>query len=246
MLIGVPKEIKVHEYRVGLLPAAVRELTARGHRVIVETDAAAGIGHYDDEYRAAGAAIADTAEEVFATADMVVKVKEPQLIERSLLRPGQILFTYLHLAPDPGQTRDLMESGAVCIAYETVTDENGGLPLLAPMSEVAGRMALQAGAHCLEKEQGGRGILPGGVPGVAPAKVAIVGAGVVGSNAALIATGMGADVTILDRNTEFIFGESRGNIGVSLWVDIRVDPEADWCNRVEFQSNLLNPVKLLG
>jgi alanine dehydrogenase len=202
MLIGVPKEIKVHEYRVGMLPASVREATARGHRVVVQAGAASGIGHGDEEYRAAGAEVVATAAEVFARADLIVKVKEPQPEERRRLRDGQVLFTYLHLAPDPAQTRDLMASGAVCIAYETVTSPRGGLPLLAPMSEVAGRMALQAGARCLEKEQGGRGILPGGVPGVAPAKVAILGGGVVGANAALIAVGMGADVTVLDRDTD--------------------------------------------
>ncbi|MEO5335944.1 MAG: alanine dehydrogenase [Magnetospirillum sp. WYHS-4] len=202
MLIGVPKEIKVHEYRVGLLPASAREAVAAGHRVIVEAGAAGGIGHPDAEYLAIGAEVVDTAEEVFARADLIVKVKEPQPHERRRLREGQVLFAYLHLAPDPAQTSDLMAGGAVCIAYETVTSSKGGLPLLAPMSEVAGRMALQAGARCLEKEQGGRGILPGGVPGVAPAKVSILGGGVVGANAALIAVGMGADVTVLDRDTD--------------------------------------------
>ncbi len=202
MLIGVPKEIKVHEYRVGLLPASVREVAARGHTVLVERGAAIGIGHTDAEYEAAGATLASSAEEVFAKADMIVKVKEPLPDERARLREGQVLFTYLHLAPDPEQTRDLMNSGAIAIAYETVTSPSGGLPLLAPMSEVAGRMAVQAGAHALEKEQGGYGILLGGVPGVAPAKVVIIGGGVAGANAAYIATGMGADVTVLDRNTD--------------------------------------------
>jgi alanine dehydrogenase len=169
---------------------------------MVETGAGLGIGATDDHYRAAGAMVADSAEDVFARADLVVKVKEPQAGERALLRPGQILFTYLHLAPDPEQTRDLIESGAICVAYETVTDANGHLPLLAPMSQVAGRMSIQAGAHCLEKEQGGAGVLLAGVPGVAPAKVVIIGGGVVGENAAYMAAGIGADVTVIDRNVE--------------------------------------------
>lgn len=202
MLVGVPKEIKVHEYRVGMTPASVREVIAHGHEVVMETMAGAGIGAADDQYRAAGARIADSAEEVFASADMIVKVKEPQAGERTLLRPGQILFTYLHLAPDPDQTRDLVESGAICIAYETVTDSHGGLPLLAPMSQVAGRMAIQAGAHCLEKEQGGAGVLLAGVPGVAPAKVVVIGGGVVGENAAYMGIGIGADVTVIERNVD--------------------------------------------
>ncbi|MDP5240501.1 alanine dehydrogenase [Uliginosibacterium sp. 31-16] len=200
MLIGVPREIKNHEYRVGLTPPAVRELVARGHELLVETGAGEGISASDDAYRAAGARIAASGEEVFGSAQMIVKVKEPQAIERTRLRPGQILFTYLHLAPDPEQVRDLMASGAVCIAYETVTAADGSLPLLAPMSEVAGRMSVQAGAHCLEKAQGGRGVLLSGVPGVEPARVAILGGGVVGSGAALVAAGMGADVTVLDRS----------------------------------------------
>jgi alanine dehydrogenase len=204
MLIGVPKEIKVHEYRVGLTPASVRELTARGHRVLLERGAGAGISAGDDAYAAAGAEIVAGAGEVYARADLVVKVKEPQPGERRLLRPGQVLFTYLHLAPDPEQARDLMESGAVAIAYETVTSPSGGLPLLAPMSEVAGRMAIQAGASCLEKERGGMGMLLGGVPGVAPGKVAILGGGVVGANAALIAAGMGARVVVMDRSLEVL------------------------------------------
>lgn len=202
MLIGVPKEIKVHEYRVGLTPSSVRELHAHGHAVIVQSGAGRGIGASDEDYRAAGAAIADTPEEIFAHADMIVKVKEPQAAERALLREGQILFTYLHLAPDPAQAADLVASGAVCIAYETVTQAGGGLPLLAPMSEVAGRMAVQAGAHCLEREQGGMGILLGGVPGVEPAKIVILGAGVVGSNAAQIAVGTGAQVVVIDRSLD--------------------------------------------
>ncbi|HCB12583.1 MAG TPA: alanine dehydrogenase, partial [Gammaproteobacteria bacterium] len=187
MLIGVPREIKVHEYRVGLTPDSVREFTAHGHRVLVETNAGAGIGSSDDDYRAAGANIALTASEIFAQADMIVKVKEPQAVERQMLRPGQILFTYLHLAPDPDQTRDLVNSGAICIAYETVTDGQGGLPLLAPMSQVAGRLSIQAGAAALERAKGGRGILLGGVPGVAPAKVVVIGGGVVGENAIYMA-----------------------------------------------------------
>lgn len=200
MLIGVPKEIKNHEYRVGLVPFAVRELTHHGHSVLVETNAGGGIGVSDEDYRAAGAEIAPGAADVFARADMVVKVKEPQASEIAMLRDGQVLFTYLHLAPDPEQTKGLVESGCIAIAYETVTSPRGGLPLLAPMSEVAGRMAPQAGAHCLEKAQGGRGVLLGGVPGVAPGRVTVIGGGVSGTNAARIAIGMGAEVTILERN----------------------------------------------
>ncbi len=202
MIVGVPREIKVREYRVGLVPAGVRELIARGQTVVVETQAGAGIGFSDDDYRAAGAEIAANAEEVFDRADMVVKVKEPQPQECAMLRPDQVLFTYLHLAPDPEQTEALQGSGCIAIAYETVTGEQGGLPLLAPMSEVAGRMAAQVGARCLEKSSGGRGLLLGGVPGVAPASVVVVGGGVAGTNAARIAVGMGADVTIIDRNLE--------------------------------------------
>ena len=200
MLIGVPKEIKNHEYRVGLTPSSVMELVARGHRVMVEVDAGTAIDFSNAEYIAAGAEIAKSAAEVFAAADMIIKVKEPQPNECAMLRPEQILYTYLHLAPDPKQTELLIESGAICIAYETVTDNQGALPLLAPMSEVAGRMSVQAGAYHLEKAQGGRGVLLGGVPGVAPAKVLVIGGGVVGDNAAAMAVGMGADVTILDRS----------------------------------------------
>ena len=200
MIVGVPKEIKNHEYRVGLTPAAAKEFVAHGHRVIIETNAGASIGFYNEDYINAGAEIINTAEEIFATADMIVKVKEPQPNECKMLREGQTLYTYLHLAPDPTQTELLVASGATCIAYETVTDNAGGLPLLAPMSEVAGRMSIQAGAHHLEKAQGGSGTLLGGVPGVAPAKVVVVGGGVVGTNAAKMAVGMGADVTILDRS----------------------------------------------
>ncbi|OGA22850.1 MAG: alanine dehydrogenase [Betaproteobacteria bacterium RIFCSPLOWO2_02_FULL_67_19] len=202
MRIGVLKEIKVHEYRVGLTPSSVREAVARGHEVLLERDAGRGIGAGDAAYAKAGARIAADAVEVFARADLIVKVKEPQSAERALLREGQVLFTYLHLAPDPEQTRDLVNSGAVCIAYETVTRPGGGLPLLAPMSEVAGRMAVQAGAKCLEKEQGGMGILLGGVAGVPPAKIVILGAGVVGTNAAQIAAGSGARVVVIDRSLD--------------------------------------------
>src|SRR6266542_6126381 len=204
MRVGVPKEIKVLENRVGLVPGSVRELAAHGHEVIVEHNAGQGIGMDDDAYRKAGATIVPTAAEVFAKADMIVKVKEPQAVERKMMRPGQILFTYLHLAPDPEQAKELIASGAVCIAYETVTSPSGGLPLLAPMSEVAGRMAIQAGAYYLEKPHGGLGMLLGGVPGVDPAKVVILGGGVVGSHACHIALGMGAEVWVLDRNTDVL------------------------------------------
>ncbi|KON82428.1 alanine dehydrogenase [Azoarcus sp. PA01] len=200
MLVGVPREIKVHEYRVGLTPASVREVVAHGHEVIVERDAGRGIGASDDDYRHAGARIEDDAAALYAAAELIVKVKEPQPAERMRLNAGQVLFTYLHLAPDPQQANDLLASGVTAIAYETVGDADGGLPLLAPMSEVAGRMSVQAGAHCLEKAAGGRGLLLGGVPGVEPARVVILGGGVVGSNAALIALGMGAAVTIVDRS----------------------------------------------
>ena len=200
MRVGCPKEIKNHEYRVGLTPGAVREYIAHGHEVLVETKAGAGIGADDDAYRAAGAKIAANATDIFQKCDMVVKVKEPQPAEWAQLRDGQILYTYLHLAPDPDQARGLLASGVTAIAYETVTDERGGLPLLAPMSEVAGRLSIQAGATALQKANGGRGILLGGVPGVLPAKVAIIGGGVVGLHAAKMATGLGADVSILDRS----------------------------------------------
>lgn len=200
MRIGVPKEIKVHEYRVGLVPASVRELVQAGHRVLVETGAGTGVGVTDEDYRRVGATILDSADAVFGEAEMIVKVKEPQAIERQRLRRGQILFTYLHLAPDPEQTGDLLTSGATCIAYETVTARDGSLPLLTPMSEVAGRMAPQVGAACLEKSHGGRGMLLGGVPGVEPAEVVVLGGGVSGSHAAQIALGMGAKVTVVDRS----------------------------------------------
>jgi len=204
MIIGCPKEIKNHEYRVGVTPESAGEMISHGHTVMIETNAGAGIGAEDDAYRAAGAVIVDTAAEVFASADMVVKVKEPQAVERAMLREGQVLYTYLHLAPDPEQTKDLIASGAICIAYETVTDRSGGLPLLKPMSQVAGRMSVQAGATALEKAHGGRGVLLGGVPGVAPGKVCVIGGGVVGFNAAQMAVGLGADVTILDRSPEVL------------------------------------------
>ncbi|AVR95617.1 alanine dehydrogenase [Pseudoduganella armeniaca] len=202
MLVGVPKEIKNQESRVGLTPASVKELTLRGHQVLVQQNAGAAIGLTDEMYTASGATIAATAEEIFERAQMIVKVKEPQPRECAMLRPDQILYTYLHLAPDPEQTRALVDSGAVCIAYETITGPGGGLPLLAPMSEVAGRMSIQAGAAHLEKSKGGMGLLLGGVPGVAPGHVAIIGAGVVGTNALQIAVGMGARVTVLDKNVD--------------------------------------------
>ena len=218
MRIGVPKEIKNREYRVGLTPAAVRELASRGHEVLVETKAGDAIGLTDEMYQKAGAKLIPNAAEVFASADMIVKVKEPQPVEIKRLRPGQTLFTYLHLAPDPEQTRGLIESGVTGIAYETVTDARGGLPLLAPMSEVAGRMSIQAGAHCLEIAQGGRGMLLGGVPGVAAAKVVILGGGVVGTNAARMAMGLEAHVSILDvslrrlNELDFQFGSRLSTI----------------------------------
>jgi alanine dehydrogenase len=202
MKIGVPKEIKNHEYRVGLTPASVREFVAHGHSVMVQAGAGAAIGLDDAQYKAAGATLADGAQEVFAAADMIVKVKEPQPQECAMLRPGQLLYTYLHLAPDPEQTAALVKSGAVCVAYETITGANGGLPLLAPMSEVAGRMSIQAGAAHLEKSKGGMGVLLGGVPGVAPGHVVILGAGVVGTHALQCAVGAGARVTVLDKNVD--------------------------------------------
>lgn len=199
MKIGCPKEIKPQEFRVGLTPNATREAVSRGHEVMIEAGAGLGAGFEDADYSDAGARILDTAQEVFASADMIVKVKEPQAGERKMLRAGQVLFAYLHLAPDPDQTRDLLASGCTAIAYETVTDANGGLPLLAPMSEVAGRLAPQSGAWALQKANGGSGVLLGGVPGVRPANVAIIGGGVVGTAAARVAVGMGANVTVLDR-----------------------------------------------
>lgn len=200
MRIGTPREVKVQEYRVGLTPAGVRELVAHGHEVMVESGAGVGIGLDDEAYRKLGAQIVATAAEVFARAELIVKVKEPQPAECAQLREDQVLFTYLHLAPDPAQARALLDAGCIAIAYETVSDASGGLPLLAPMSEVAGRMSIQAGAHAMEKAQGGNGVLLGGVPGVAPAEVLVIGGGVVGYNAARIAVGMGARVTVLDRS----------------------------------------------
>ncbi len=218
MRIGVPKEIKTHEYRVGLTPSAVRELARHGHEVMVQKNAGFEIDLDDETYRAAGAEIVASAEEVFARADMIVKVKEPQASEIGMLREGQVLFTYLHLAPDPDQARGLIESGCIAIAYETVTDDRGGLPLLAPMSEVAGRMSIQAGAHALEMNQGGRGMLLGGVPGVPAANVVIIGGGVVGTNAARMAMGMEAHVTVLDKSVrrlqelDFQFGSKLNTV----------------------------------
>lgn len=202
MIVGVPKEIKNHEYRVGMTPSSVRELTSRGHQVLVQKNAGTEIGLTDEQYKAVGAELVETAQEIFARAEMIVKVKEPQPVECAMLRPGQILYTYLHLAPDPEQTAALVKSGAICIAYETITGASGGLPLLAPMSEVAGRMAIQAGAAHLEKSKGGMGLLLGGVPGVAPAHIVIIGAGVVGTNAMQMAVGTGARVTILDKSVD--------------------------------------------
>src|SRR3954447_12968402 len=200
MRVGVPKEIKVQEYRVGLTPGAVREYVAAGHEVTVETGAGGGIGASDEVYRRAGAIIADRARDIFANSDMIVKVKEPQKSEWAQLRDSQILFTYLHLAPDPEQARGLMKSGCTAIAYETVTDAHGGLPLLAPMSEVAGRLAVEAAGSALKRYAGGRGLLIGGVPGVQPARIVVIGGGVVGTHAARMAAGLGAEVTILDRS----------------------------------------------
>src|ERR1700688_4869662 len=204
MLVGVPKEIKDSEYRVGLVPSTVRELTLNGHRGMVEQNAGLGAGLTDADYQAAGAEIVRGADQVFAEAELIVKVKEPLAAERKKLRRGQVLFTYLHLAPDREQAEDLLASGCIAIAYETVTSPQGALPLLMPMSEVAGRMAPQAGAHCLEKVNGGRGVLLGGVPGVPAADVLVLGGGVVGANATRIAHGMGADVTVVDRNPEVL------------------------------------------
>ena len=204
MIVGVPKETKVHEYRVGLAPDSVRELAHHGHEVWVETQAGAAIDFRDDDYRAAGAKVVERVDEMFAHADLIVKVKEPLAPERRRLRENQVLFTYLHLAPDPVQAKELLASRAICIAYETVTSDAGELPLLAPMSEVAGRMSVQAGASALEKSHGGRGVLLAGVPGVPRAKVVIVGGGVVGANAAQMAAGLGADVTVLDRSLDVL------------------------------------------
>ena len=233
MHIGCPKEIKPQEFRVGMTPNAAGEAVAHGHKVTIETQAGMGAGFTDADYIAAGAEIAGSAADVFAAADMIVKVKEPQPGERKMLREGQLLFTYLHLAPDPEQTKDLLESGATCIAYETVTDDRGGLPLLAPMSEVAGRLAPQVGAWTLQKANGGRGVLMGGVPGVGPAKVLVIGGGVVGTHAAKIAAGMGADVTVLDRSLprlrylDDVFGGQFKNSYSSAGNTIELAREAD-------------------
>ena len=233
MKIGCPKEIKPQEFRVGMTPNAAREAVNAGHAVMIETNAGVGAGFSDADYVAAGAKIIATAEEVFAAADMIVKVKEPQAAERKRLRPGQVLFTYLHLAPDPEQTADLLASGATCIAYETVTDDRGGLPLLAPMSEVAGRLAPQVGAWTLQKANGGRGVLLGGVPGVLPAKVLVIGGGVVGTHAAKVAAGMGADVTVIDRSVnrlrylDDVFGREFKNAYASAGNTIALAREAD-------------------
>ncbi len=233
MKIGCPKEIKPQEFRVGMTPDAAREAIAHGHEVMIETNAGTGSGFTDADYTAVGAMIIGTAEEVFAKADMIVKVKEPQPVERKRLREGQVLFTYLHLAPDPDQTADLLASGVTAIAYETVTDDRGGLPLLAPMSEVAGRLAPQVGAWTLQKANGGRGVLLGGVPGVLPAKVLVIGGGVVGTHAAKIASGMGADVTVLDRSInrlrylDDVFGGQFKNAYASAGNTITLAREAD-------------------
>ncbi len=233
MHIGVPKEIKPQEFRVGMTPNAVKEAANNGHKITVETNAGNGAGFTDNDYIASGAEIAGTASEIFASADMIVKVKEPQAVERKMLREGQILFTYLHLAPDPEQTQDLLDSGATCIAYETVTDDRGGLPLLAPMSEVAGRLAPQVGAWTLQKANGGRGVLMGGVPGVGPAKVLVIGGGVVGTHAAKISAGMGADVTVLDRSLprlrylDDVFGNTFKNSYANAGNTIELAREAD-------------------
>ena len=236
MLIGVPREIKPQEYRVGLTPEAVAELVHRGHSVLVETGAGDGIGAGDDAYRAAGAGMVADPPAVFA-ADMVVKVKEPQPAERRMLREGQVLFTYLHLAPDPNLTRDLVRTGAVCIAYETVTDARGGLPLLRPMSQVAGRMAVQVGASALEREHGGRGVLLGGVPGVAPARVVILGGGVVGFNAAQMAIGLQADVTILERDL-LVLERLSNQFGAAARVV--------YANRATLDENLVSASLVIG
>ncbi|MEL6965404.1 MAG: FAD-dependent oxidoreductase, partial [Pseudomonadota bacterium] len=237
MRIGTPREIKNHEYRVGLTPESAAELIAHGHEVLVEAGAGLGIGADDQAYANAGASIIDTAEEIFQRSDMIVKVKEPQAVERKMLRPGQILYTYLHLAPDPEQTKDLVESGAVCIAYETVTDDAGGLPLLKPMSQVAGRMSIQAGATALEKSHGGRGVLLGGVPGVLPASVVVIGGGVVGFNAAQMAVGLGADVTILDRDPAVM--ERLSN-------HFKAEAKTRFSNRINLADSVTNADLVIG
>ena len=233
MKIGVPKEVKILEYRVGMVPAGVKELAHDGHEVLVETNAGAGIGMTDADYEAAGATVLATAKEVFDGADLIVKVKEPQIFECEMLRPGQVLFTYLHLAADPAQAKALVDSGTTAIAYETVTADDNSLPLLTPMSEVAGRLSIQAGAYALQKANGGRGVLLGGVPGVAPGKVVVVGGGVAGTNAAEMAVGLGAEVTILDRSvprlrqiSEMYGGRVRTEYSTKHSIDTLI-PEAD-------------------
>ncbi|PIE12798.1 MAG: alanine dehydrogenase [Rhodobacterales bacterium] len=233
MIIGCPTEIKPQEFRVGITPTAAYEAINRGHRVLIQDQAGIGAGFTNEDYTAMGAEIIGSAAEIFATSDMIVKVKEPQAIERKMLREGQLLFTYLHLAPDPKQTHDLLESGCTAIAYETVTDAAGGLPLLAPMSEVAGRLAPQVGAWTLQKANGGRGVLMGGVPGVSPARVVVIGGGVVGTHAARIASGMGADVTVLDRSLprlrylDDVFGRQFKNRYASAGDTIELVRQAD-------------------
>ncbi|MGY3438644.1 MULTISPECIES: alanine dehydrogenase [unclassified Marinovum] len=233
MKIGCPTEIKPQEFRVGLTPNAAQEAVGHGHSVLVQSGAGIGAGFEDADYIAAGAEIAGDAQEVFAAADMIVKVKEPQAGERKMLREGQLLFTYLHLAPDPDQTRDLLASGCTAIAYETVTDRSGGLPLLAPMSEVAGKLAPQVGAWTLQKANGGRGVLMGGVPGVLPARIVVIGGGVVGTHAARVAAGMGADVTVMDRSLtrmrylDDVFGGSFKTMYASAGNTIEMVREAD-------------------
>ncbi len=233
MLIGVPKEIKDHEDRVGLVPAAVRELVAQGHRVLIQKDAGCGAGIFDEDYNRVGATLTNHAESVWSSADLIVKVKEPLADERKYLHKGQVLFTYLHLAPDVEQANDLIRSRATCIAYETVTGPHGTLPLLTPMSEVAGRMSIQVGAHCLERAQQGRGILLGGVPGVAPANVLVLGGGVAGTNAVLMAVGLGADVTVVDRSADALrrlviqFGARIKTVFSTQETLTRLVPEAD-------------------
>ena len=233
MKLGCPTEVKAQEYRVGLTPNAAREAVSQGHEVLIQSGAGRGAGFEDDAYVAAGARIVASAKDVFDGAEMIVKVKEPQPAERAMLREGQLLFTYLHLAPDPAQTDDLLASGATCIAYETVTDDRGGLPLLAPMSEVAGRLAPQMGAWSLQKANGGRGVLMGGVPGVGPANVVVVGGGNVGTHAARIAAGMGAQVTVLDRSLprlrylDDVFGTTFRNRYSTEGALVELLPEAD-------------------
>ncbi len=237
MIVGAPKEIKNAERRVGLTPGSVRELVAHGHDVVVETEAGVGIMASDDDYLGAGAEIAATADEVWERATLIVKVKEPQAVERARLRPDHVLFTYLHLAPDPDQTKDLVASGATCIAYETVTDAAGGLPLLAPMSQVAGRMSIQAGAHCLEAPHGGAGLLLGGVPGVHSASVVVLGGGVVGEHAIQMAAGLGADVTVLDNNVTVLATLAR-RFGVAL--------ETVYSTRTSVEEYVLNADLVVG